>query len=145
MRTAGSGRYDLAESFQARSGLIQANARSEEQHASLIENETLRRLPGSIGMESWSGVLVNAEMALTVSAVYSCVRVLAEAVATLPLFVYRRTADGGKSRESKHPLYDRLHDVPNDWQTSMEWREMMTGTPDSSRKRLFLPGRSWKW
>ncbi len=112
---------------RVRSGLIQANARSEEQRASLIEYETIRRLLGSIGMESSSGVLVNADSALTVSAVYSCVRVLAETVATLPLFVYRRTADGGKSRESKHPLYGLLHDVPNDWQTSVEWREMMMG------------------
>ncbi len=112
---------------RARSELIHANARSQEQRAALIENEAIRRLLGGIGYESSSGVLVNADSAMTVSAVYACVRVLAETVATLPLFIYQRTTDGGKSKESRHPLYGLLHDAPNDWQTSVEWREMMMG------------------
>ena len=79
------------------------------------------------GYAASSGVHGTPDTAMQVSAVYACVRVLAETVATLPVFVYRRTADGGKSRESGHPLYRLLHDKPNKWQTSVEWREMMMG------------------
>ena len=48
-------------------------------------------------------------------------------MAMLPMIVYRRRGDGGKERASNHPLYDVLHDRPNEWQTSFEWREMMQG------------------
>jgi HK97 family phage portal protein len=44
----------------------------------------------------------------------------------LPLVIYRRTSDG-KERAPMHPLYTLLHDQPNRWQTSFEWREMMAG------------------
>lgn len=71
-----------------------------------------------------SGQMVTADTALRVAAVYACVRVLAESVASLPLFLYERTASG-KRRATEHPLYSVLHDRPNRWQTSFEWREMM--------------------
>ena len=75
-------------------------------------------------MSTASGQTVNAESALTVSAVYACIRVLAESIASLPLILYQRT-DSGKRRAVDHPLYRVLHDRPNRWQTSFEWREMM--------------------
>ncbi len=78
-------------------------------------------------LASQAGIKVSADTALTYSAVYACVKVLAEGVASLPLIVYRRRADGGKDRATNHPLYDVLHDQPNDWQTSFEWREMCQG------------------
>jgi HK97 family phage portal protein len=53
--------------------------------------------------------------------------VLAEGVGTLPLIMYRRRGDGGKERATNHPLAAVLHDQPNRWQTSMEWREMSMG------------------
>lgn len=72
---------------------------------------------------STSGINVNAETALRFSAVWACVQVLAQDVAKLPLIMYRRTADGGKERATDHPLYWLLHDQPNGWQTSFEWRQ----------------------
>lgn len=69
-----------------------------------------------------AGVNVNADNALKVSAVYACVKVLAEAVASLPLMLYRRKGDG-KESAADDPLYSLLHDAPNDLQTSFEWRE----------------------
>lgn len=76
---------------------------------------------------SQAGVPVNPETALRLAAVWACVRIIAETVATVPLPVYERLSDGGKERVRRHPLYDVLHDRPNRWQTSFEWREMMTG------------------
>lgn len=61
---------------------------------------------------SASGIAVNADSAMKSSAVYACVRLIAESVASLPLITYQRQADGGKLRALNHPLYDLLHDAP---------------------------------
>lgn len=70
-----------------------------------------------------AGVSVTAETAMRVSAVYACIRVLSETVASLPLVVYRRKAGGGKERAPDHWLYPLLHSGPNGWMTSFAWRE----------------------
>lgn len=72
-----------------------------------------------------SGVEVNPTTAMQVEAVQACVRVLSETLAQLPLIVYRRLPDGGKERAAEHPLYRILHDRPNAWQTSFEFRELL--------------------
>lgn len=53
-----------------------------------------------------------------------CIRLLSEVVASLPLQVYERTADGRKLA-TEHPLYSLLHDIPNQYQTGIEFRETM--------------------
>lgn len=63
--------------------------------------------------------------ALRVAAVYSCVRVIAETVSSIPLLTYRRLPDGGKARAEDDPLFSLLRISPNSEQTSMEWREQM--------------------
>lgn len=72
-----------------------------------------------------SGARVTPDTALQLAAVFGCVRVISETVASLPLLMYRWRSDGGKERAADHPLYDILHDRPNAWQTSFEFREMM--------------------
>ena len=72
-----------------------------------------------------SGKTVNERTAMQTTAVYACVRILAEAIASLPLHVYRYTADGGKERVVNHPLYPLLHDEPNPEMTSFVWREVL--------------------
>ena len=47
---------------------------------------------------STSGKAVNERSAMQMTAVYSCVRILAEAVAGLPLHLYKYTDDGGKEK-----------------------------------------------
>lgn len=74
-----------------------------------------------------SGTRVTPDKAEQIAAVFACVRVLSETLASLPLVLYRRLPSGGKERATEHPLYDVLHNQPNTWQTSFEWREMMQG------------------
>ena len=56
---------------------------------------------------------------------YSCVRILAEAVAGLPLHLYRYKEDGGKEKALDHPLYNLLHDEPNPEMSSFVFRETL--------------------
>ena len=72
-----------------------------------------------------SGKAVNERTAMQTSAVYACVRILAESVAGLPLHVYERTANGSKSTKPSHPLYRLLHDEPNHEMTSFVFRETL--------------------
>lgn len=72
-----------------------------------------------------SGKTVNELTAMQTTAVYACVRILSEAVAGLPLHIYRYRADGGKERIPLHPLYHLLHDEPNPEMTSFVFRETL--------------------
>lgn len=84
------------------------------------------------------GPRVTAESAERASAVYACVRVVSEDVAKLPLILYRRRADGGKDRATDHPLYRLLHDKPNPWQTSFDFRQ-------TGQRALELRGNGYGW
>ena len=72
-----------------------------------------------------SGKTVNERTAMQTTAVYACVRILSEAVAGLPLHIYRYRSDGGKERIPLHPLYHLLHDEPNPEMTSFVFRETL--------------------
>ncbi|MDO4659785.1 phage portal protein [Streptococcus sp.] len=71
-----------------------------------------------------SGKTVNERTALQTTAVYACVRILSETIASLPLHVYRYT-EGGKSKDTEHVLYTLLHDEPNPDMTSFVFRETL--------------------
>ena len=72
-----------------------------------------------------SGKPVNETTAMQTTAVYACVRILSEAVASLPIHVYRYREDGGKEKVIDHPLYQVLHDEPNPEMTSFVFRETL--------------------
>ena len=74
---------------------------------------------------SASGKYVTERSAMQMTAVYSCVRILSEAIAGLPLQFYRYTEDGGKEKAVEHPLYSLLHDEPNPEMTSFVFRETL--------------------
>ncbi len=79
------------------------------------------------GRMSKSGVNVSPETAMTVSAVYACVLIIAQNVAQLPLIIYERGSDDkGKNRLPDHPLA-KLLKRPNFWQTPYEFWSMMVG------------------
>ena len=72
-----------------------------------------------------SGKTVTERSAMQMTAVYSCVRILSEAVAGLPLHLYRYTDSGGKAMALDHPLYRLLHDEPNPEMSSFVFRETL--------------------
>lgn len=74
---------------------------------------------------SSAGKNVNERSAMQMTAVYSCVRILSEAVAGLPLHMYKYTSDGGKEKAVEHPLYRLLHDEPNPEMSSFVFRETL--------------------
>lgn len=71
-----------------------------------------------------SGKTVNERTALQTTAVYACVRILSETIASLPLHVYRYT-EGEKTKDTEHALYTLLHDEPNPDMTSFVFRETL--------------------
>ena len=72
-----------------------------------------------------SGKAVNERSAMQMTAVYACVRILSEAVASLPLHMYRYNETGGKEKALKHPLYGILHDEPNPEMSAFSFRETL--------------------
>lgn len=70
---------------------------------------------------------ITGDAAMQLTAVYACVRVLAESVSTLPFCIYRENANGGKDKITDHWLYRLFAKRPNAWQNPMEFREMMQG------------------
>ena len=80
----------------------------------------------SLANQSDSGSAVNESTAMKVGAFFAAVRVLTESIASLPLEVYRRLEGGGKERATEERIYNLLHSQPNSWQTSFEFRELLT-------------------
>nr|DAW02795.1 MAG TPA: Portal [Caudoviricetes sp.] len=72
-----------------------------------------------------SGKPVNETTAMQTTAVYACVRILSEAIASLPVHVYQYKDGGGKEMVIDHPLYQVLHDEPNPEMTSFVFRETL--------------------
>lgn len=87
------------------------------------------RDPGLVGWllgdrATSAGVAVTVETALRCPAVYSCVGLIADAIATLPLHLYERKGDDRTVAESS-PLNDLVHSVPSVGMTSVEWRQQL--------------------
>ncbi len=72
-----------------------------------------------------SGKAVNERSSMQMTAVYACVRILAEAIASLPLHIYEYGEDNNKIKATDHPLYNLLHDEPNEEMTSFVFRETL--------------------
>ena len=74
---------------------------------------------------STAGKNVNERSAMQMTAVYACVRILSEAIAGLPLHLYRYSDEGSKEKAVDNPLYFLLHDEPNEEMTSFVFRETL--------------------
>lgn len=99
----------------------------------ITESHELARMLRA-GWATSSGAEVTVESALTLGAVFSCVRVLSESLAQLPLHLFQKTV-AGRERASDHPV-DRLLRRPNEWQTGFGWKEM-------SQAHLVLTGNAY--
>jgi HK97 family phage portal protein len=107
-------------------GIIRNFAEKYVEKRSLNDpNHWIIRLTDSFS-RSKSGIQITPETALQTSAVFACVRVLSETIASLPLQIYQKKGDK-KSVAEKHYLYPILHDSPNPWQTKFEFIEMLMG------------------
>ena len=83
-------------------------------------------LMGYLGRgRTYSGANVTEGTALTYSAFWAAVRLIANSVAALPLFLYRRLPAGGKERFTGHPLNRLLHDDFNPEMSSVVARQTL--------------------
>ena len=71
---------------------------------------------------SASGASVNKESAQTLPAVYCAVNTIAEAVASMPLHVFKRSDDGEKERQRTHIIEKLFNLTPNGYQTSFDFK-----------------------
>ena len=90
-----------------------------------VENHQLSTSYSFLFGPTSAGRPVTERSAMQMTAVYSCVRILAEAIAGLPLHVYRYKDGGGKEKAVDHSLYRLLHDEPNPEMTSFVFRETL--------------------
>jgi HK97 family phage portal protein len=79
------------------------------------------------GAPTAAGVRINEKSAMRLITVYACMRVLAESMGCLPLFVYKKRKGGGADTADDHNLYGILHDEPNDEMASQTWIETKMG------------------
>lgn len=78
-----------------------------------------------MGRSTATGVKITEKTALESVAVFACVRILSETLASVPLPLYRRLTARSKRRAHEHPLYSLLHDAPNPEMASFNFRESL--------------------
>lgn len=78
----------------------------------------------NLGYKTKSGTGIDSDTALSLSAVWSAVRLLSQTLAQVPLSVYRKLPNGGKAIASDHPINRLIHSEPNRIQTSFLFREL---------------------
>ena len=118
-------------------GLFGSEARSspslENPNVSLSDPHAWATIFGS--NSSFAGEAVTEQTALAVPAVAAAVNRIADAIASLPLHLYRRSEEG-RAKADADPLYRIIHDQVNaDYLTSFAWRKWMV-------TRLLLRGRA---
>lgn len=77
------------------------------------------------GLNGGTGAYVDPQRASGLATAGACIGIISQALAAVPLNVYRRAGNGGRERATDHPLYAVLHDMPNGVMTAFEAREML--------------------
>ena len=72
-----------------------------------------------------TGVAVTKESSLSFSAVYACVRLISETIASLPINVFMEEADGDRISQRTHPVYKLLAKKPNNYMTPFTFKEVI--------------------
>lgn len=90
------------------------------------------------GEKSWSGQDVTVNRALNVGALFAGTRVICEDIGKLPFPVFRENDQGERERARNSPYWRIVHDRPNPWMTSQQFREMLTG-------HAILRGNGFAW
>ena len=85
----------------------------------------------TIGVNGWpvplSATSVTPDSAQSVGACYAAVALIAEAIGSLPLRLYRKDGDDRKAA-TEHPLHTVLHRAPNGQQSATEFWEWMVSS-----------------
>lgn len=109
--------------------------------AAVTSSRELERMILSVygGGKTAAGVTVTPDSAMRIAAVHSCVKVLAQSVAQLPIHVYRKN---GKKREviDDHPLSELLHWQPNTWMTGFDMFQLIVAILCLRGNSLWLKG-----
>ncbi len=82
-------------------------------------------IQNNYGLQANSGVNVDEDSALNFSAVWACVRVISEAVASLPIGVFKEDSNGNRGIDKSSPIYSLLSYEPNKYMTSFIFREVL--------------------
>ena len=101
--------------------------------------------------QPYAGVAVDERSALTFTAVMAAVRVLSETLGTVPAILYRRLPGGGKERATDHPVYNLIHNDPNDEMVPVQFKSTLmshiatwgNGYAEIERTGRGLPGQIW--
>ncbi len=94
--------------------------------AAELTYDQIASLIDGTGGSSFAGAVVTDKTALQVATVLACVRTIADGCATPALRIYRDGQEGRRQLADNIPEYRLLARRPNEWQTSYEWRRMMT-------------------
>jgi len=78
------------------------------------------------GAATHAGIRMTADSSMRISAVYGAVSIISETTGALPLHMYEDLGERGKRIAPEHILDEKLHELPNEYQTAIEFREMMT-------------------
>lgn len=91
----------------------------------LSNQDNGKQIGGSSGIATDTGISVNDDRAMQVSAVWACVQYITNSVCSLPINFYKKTSDGRKLLED-HYLNDLFHVSPNSLMKPRDFRKAMT-------------------
>ena len=105
--------------------MIRNWVRSVAKRAAPVPVQSSMTMHDLFGVRSAAGVNVTPAESLSVATVQACVSLIARSLASVPLVLYRRTADGGREPAEDHPLFPILHDLSNPLQTAFDVRQQL--------------------
>lgn len=76
------------------------------------------------GHSTYAGEIVNQDSAMRVTAVWACVKLVSETLASLPLVLFKEQGEG-RQRAKDHSLYWIFRDGPNPYQDIVQFCETM--------------------
>ena len=82
------------------------------------------------GMQGRGGTVTPDAVLSNLAVAARCVALRSEMMASVGLYLYRRTENGGRERADDNPLYGVLHDIANPNMTAFEAREFLVRSLD---------------
>lgn len=79
-----------------------------------------------LGQRGGMNGYVDSQRASGLATAQACISIVSQAMASVPLNLYRSTENGGREKAKDHPLYSALHDMANPQMTAFEFRETST-------------------